>query len=294
MDSGAFSGLLITGDFNYPKIAWDEDGASTPEPENSSSQMFIDTVQNSALTQHVYFPTFLQANGTSTNTLDLIMTECPHRISEIKSSQPLGAANQGHLTINWNFNLIDSSKSPKFRSSNYAYKRADFVGLSAHFEAIDWKRKFTGKNVEEMQNIFENEYTSGCDKFIPKSNGQQKPKQAPYMTAELKKLNSAKIALWHQNKASGGKVPEISEKLKFARNKFRKALRDKIRKFEEELADDKKNPKRLFNYISNKQSSNDKMKCSAESCNKQFESVFTKATLTNLPAFSTRTEKNSR
>jgi len=53
--------IIIVGDFNFPEINWD----SKQSNNNSySSTLFLDTIQNLLLTQHVDFPT--RARGEDT------------------------------------------------------------------------------------------------------------------------------------------------------------------------------------------------------------------------------------
>ena len=53
---------------------------------SSFSEAFIDT----GLFKHVTFPTFIKSNGTSSNILDLVVTEDKHRLIEIDHLPPLG------------------------------------------------------------------------------------------------------------------------------------------------------------------------------------------------------------
>ena len=80
-----------------------------------------------------------------------------------------------------------------------------------------------------------------CEKFIPKKIVPDSKKTAPSINAELKTL----IKL----KSSGWKNEILVQQYKSTRNNVKKTSRDSVRKFEMELATDKKNPKKLFSYI---------------------------------------------
>ena len=62
------SHLLVCGDFDYPDIDWTTNSCS-----NHCSQLFLDTVRDQYLFQHVETPTTVVQNSSS-NVLDLIMT----------------------------------------------------------------------------------------------------------------------------------------------------------------------------------------------------------------------------
>ena len=100
-------GLLITGDFNFAdEITWLDDGSSQFQTnEHSPGQIFIDMLENESLTQNVKSPTFQRADGQIHNTLDLIISDTPERISELAFTAPLGKTKQGHLCLIWNYHL---------------------------------------------------------------------------------------------------------------------------------------------------------------------------------------------
>ena len=74
------SHLIILGDFNYPEINWNY--TISRAAENHPSNMFLNSIQDSLLYQHVTQPTRHRL-GESPNTLDLVLTNEEGMINKI-------------------------------------------------------------------------------------------------------------------------------------------------------------------------------------------------------------------
>jgi hypothetical protein len=83
-----FSSLIVTGDFNHRNIEW-ADGMWTLRKPNAQADRFLNCMDDAFLTQCSNRPTYDKADGTSENTLDLLIVDENHRISEIEHG-PLG------------------------------------------------------------------------------------------------------------------------------------------------------------------------------------------------------------
>ena len=81
------SHVLITGDFNYPEIDW-EDGTSPQETENKAT-IFMEAVRDAFLIQHVSEPTHCRGDQTAI-ILDLVFTNEDNMITSIDHKAPLG------------------------------------------------------------------------------------------------------------------------------------------------------------------------------------------------------------
>ena len=73
---------LIMGDFNYASISW-EDGVAI----SATDSAFVNSLQDTYMTQHVSEPT-RGRNGQEPNTLDLIISNDPNIVSDIKYESP--------------------------------------------------------------------------------------------------------------------------------------------------------------------------------------------------------------
>ena len=89
------SHLIILGDFNYPEINWNY--TISRAAENHPSNMFLNSIQDSLLYQHVTQPTRHRL-GESPNTLDLVLTNEEGMINKIIPLPPIG--NSDHICLN--------------------------------------------------------------------------------------------------------------------------------------------------------------------------------------------------
>ena len=89
------SHLIIMGDFNYPEIDWNY--TISRAAENHPSHIFLHSIQDSLLYQHVTQPTRHRL-GESPNTLDLILTNEEGMINKIIPLAPIG--NSDHICLN--------------------------------------------------------------------------------------------------------------------------------------------------------------------------------------------------
>lgn len=95
--SGDASHILIMGDFNFPNINWYTVSPGTSLAEN----LFIDTVNDSYLFQHVTNPTRARINQCP-SILDLIFTNEEGMVSNLLISAPLGKSDHGVLAFQLN------------------------------------------------------------------------------------------------------------------------------------------------------------------------------------------------
>ncbi|XP_065672226.1 uncharacterized protein LOC136090046 [Hydra vulgaris] len=132
------------------------------------------------------------------------------------------------------------------------------------------------------------------------------PKNQPWMTKELLSLIRLKKSLWACNVSLKWKITSLVGEYRETRKFVKKLSHSSLKSFEIALANDKRNPKRLFPYINSKRSvinqissmritSSSKIINSdtitiANSLNNQFQSVFSKEPSNdNLPRFDRRT-----
>lgn len=249
-------GLCVLGDFNYPGITWFDDG--TVRVHNSANRLanlgyeFWETINDLSLAQCVVEPTFVYADSTSSNVLDLLLTDERDRISEISMRPPLGTANQGHKSIVFTFLGANDSKT-RFDSRKLNYGRGNYSKISSSIARIDWTTQLAGLSVNDAYNEFLSEYKRICDSFIPARALAQKNKIA-WSNKSVEVRIKKKKNLWHANQRTGWRCASLIDKYKAARNDAAKQIKKSIREYEMSLAGDKKNPKRLFSYVNSKRS----------------------------------------
>ena len=125
LKSKAYSGLILAGDFNFPRINWSRSGVPFGNHLNEADQSFIDIINDCFLYQNVYFPTFRSHEYSST--LDLIFTETGNRVIDIACGPALGAIEKAHQSIIWKYALKhDLRVSRLLNRPRYVYHTANF------------------------------------------------------------------------------------------------------------------------------------------------------------------------
>ena len=204
---GEFTGLLITGDFNYGDIEWDQSMQGSLRSNCSKQSKFLESVEESGVYQNVNCKTFQTSDGNLTNTLDLIFTDAENRIDVVQAGPPLGVElRKAHLVLSWDFNLrTNLGENIGYKKSKFLYKKGDYKKLSEFLNTHDWVNKFRDKDVHFCYSEFLKVYNEGCERFIPKvdisGNLKTKPK---WLTRGIKSNMRKRLNLWHANKRANG------------------------------------------------------------------------------------------
>ncbi|RNA28346.1 RNA-directed DNA polymerase from mobile element jockey-like [Brachionus plicatilis] len=139
-----FTTVIICGDFNYPAIKWSKNGYPEIFPHDQESSFFVDNVIDCFLNQMVVEHTFHVSDGCTTNTLDLILTTCENRVTNIVNKPPLGGLNRGHTVLSWMFMTINNS-AKVFDSRSFNFFRGDFNLFMNNLKSIDWESSLKTK-----------------------------------------------------------------------------------------------------------------------------------------------------
>ena len=100
----------VLGDFNLSNTSWPE-GVSTNEVERGFLELFDDL----SLTQLIDGPTHEKGN-----TLDLVLSNVPNLVSELKILDQNVVCSSDHSGISFNLGAVKRKKSPKREVPNYA------------------------------------------------------------------------------------------------------------------------------------------------------------------------------
>lgn len=205
LDRKNFTGMLICGDFNCPKINWHSgDFTSCDLNSDSFEWKLIDIFDDYFNVQHVQDYTFQTTDGRPSSLIDLIVTDDSNRIYSIKHDAPLGAISRGHHVLTWNYELKCSISEVKsnFNSIPFNYRRANFNSISDFIKNVDWGKHFENLTVEQMYDSFLNFYRDCCESFIPRKQCTMRINK-PWINSVLKSKIKAKKSAWSAFKASG-------------------------------------------------------------------------------------------
>ena len=109
--------MLIVGDFNFPNVNWDS--WSTPSSDAVGS-LFLDTLDDEFLTQHVTFATRFR-DGQTPSTVDLVITRDDVQLHNLTVDAPLGRSD--HIMICFDF--VCSMDIPSSCNRSYLFENGD-------------------------------------------------------------------------------------------------------------------------------------------------------------------------
>ena len=164
-------GVVLFGDFNHPAIRWDDHGfaniMSDTESEHLLVSSFVESIYDNFLHQNVHEYTFQTSDCNLSSTLDLIISESDHRITDITLGPPLGNLCKGHLCIYFKVLITSSPRSQKV--DILAYHKCNYEQLGLEMSQIDWESSLNSSNIDVNYKYFLDIYNS----LIGKNHSQR-------------------------------------------------------------------------------------------------------------------------
>ena len=241
----------ICGDFNYKNIDWKNDSAPGLEDHDMSEEAkFLELTKDLFLTQHVNKIT--RARGRDEpSLLDLVLTNNPDMVSEVKHQAPLCKSDHSILSF-----TIDCYFEPPKPQTKFSFDKGDYAALSTFLGNCSWSE---GTSVNDKWKNFMKNVVAAHNAHIPTytSNGKPtwKSNSIPEFDKTTKDILKEKdrmhqLSIEHRNKPDAEKYRKQYNR---ARNKATAHTRKKKRNFEKDIARDaKKNPKRFWQYCQSK------------------------------------------
>ena len=285
---------LIMGEFNFRDINWSD--MTTASNEQHNSTLFIESIRDSFLFQHVTKPTRIRENN-EPSILDLIFTNEEEMVSDIQYESSLGKSD--HLILSFKFNNYSDSNSKDNIYTRQNFLKGDYQSILGQLELINWDGEMDGLDLSGSWTWFTELYIDILEKYIPESKPRQnRGKNGPPITQSCLTAIKTKHKKWLKYKYC--KSHENFNNYKSAKIV---SLRNAKYAYEKNLAARIKTDNKLFwNYVSK----NSKTKKSvtkllmpngnltssdqetANTLNEYFYSVFTKENETNIPNFEDR------
>ena len=230
--------LVLIGDLNMPDTNW-ENLTSTKDTE----KLFLDTFNDLSLNQLIFEPTHCKGN-----TLDLILTDKPEHILDIKVDNESGFGGSDHYPISFNLKL-NTKRKKSVKRSIYNFKKADWDQINSKFLNTDWDNILSGDNVDVAWTAFNTRLSEVSNQYIPKIKiGNEF--QAPWYDSEVHELENKKK--WHHKKWKTTKSD--LQYAKFA--KCRKQCKNLIEKKMNDNFEDDENrnliTKKFWSYVKSK------------------------------------------
>ena len=240
--------VLMVGDFNFPEINW-TDYTCPKKPEHSAS-IFLETMKDNFLHQHVQKPTHHRGDQQPT-LIDLVLTSEENVINNLIQTAPLGKSH--HQCIIFNY-VCTSTENTAQTSSKYCYDKGDYSQMREKLETMNLAQQMEGMRTQEAWDTLSSAINELCQEFIPRIKTNRPG-------------NKNKKPLWFNEKALQ-KIKKKSETYKKyldtkegkdyitytrARNQAKKACREAVKDYEKQIAQQAKiNPKKFYAYAKSK------------------------------------------
>ena len=240
-----YSHKLIMGDFNFRDINWTDMSTSSNEQQNST--LFIESIRDSFMFQHVLEPTRYRANN-EPSILDLIFSNEEGMVSDIQYNPSVGRSD--HLVLSFKFNCYTPNTSKNNTHSRYNFFKGDYQSIISQLEQTNWEGEMEGLDLSSSWLWFTEQYIDLLEKFIPESKPRQKREKAgPVVTQSCLDAIKNKHRKWLKYKYC--KSPVNFNQYKIARNAVTLELRSAKYAYEKDLAARIKTDNKLFwNYVS--------------------------------------------
>ena len=240
-----YSHKLIMGDFNFRDINWSDMSTSSNEQQNST--LFIESIRDSFMFQHVLEPTRYRANN-EPSILDLIFSNEEGMVSDIQYNPSVGRSD--HLVLSFKFICYTPNTSKNNTHSTYNFFKGDYQSIKSQLEQTNWEGEMEGLDLSSSWLWFTEQYIDLLEKFIPESKPRQKREKAgPVVTQSCLDAIKNKHRKWLKYKYC--KSPVNFNQYKIARNAVTLELRSAKYAYEKDLATRIKTDNKLFwNYVS--------------------------------------------
>ena len=177
---------IVVGDFNCPKINWE---ISTTNINDYVHCTFLNWVVNNGFMQFVTFPT------RGTNTLDLVLCDDEHLISNITYSPPIGHSD--HCVVDFSFVVPNQPRKNTPVKTRYNWHAANYQLMGEHLCLVNWLEVICANpNALDSWYAFLNILWYVIDLCVPQY--QVKPSCAKRYPKQIVRLRAKKRRLWKQ------------------------------------------------------------------------------------------------
>jgi len=210
---------IIVGDFNLPKILFDNFSPSISTP--TIEKLFLEFTEANNLEQLIHFET------RKNHTLDLLLTNEKSLISDINCLPPFGTTEKKSDHNSFCFKILHS-KTPKTTINRKNFHKANYIEINNFLYSIDWLTLFknckfeTGAN--SARNYLNSIYSLFCkvidyviEQFVPNSTISNYP-----FPRHIRSLIHYRFKLWKTQPMDNEKFIICSKKIDFEINRFLK------------------------------------------------------------------------
>jgi hypothetical protein len=177
---------VFIGDFNLPGVDW-----RTGQGRGAEKRV-VEAVQENLCEQMVHFST--HAKG---NVLDLVITNIPERISEVRDEGRL--ANSDHSSLVVEIKVEDRGVPTHPNMGRPDWARADWTKMREEVKKWRWRDELTGTGAEEAWTKFKMKITDLVEKHVPKRRLRNK-NRPPWLSQEIMREIRRRKRMWTRDK----------------------------------------------------------------------------------------------
>ena len=229
--------LIVVGDFNFPRIDWENSHSDI-----STDRIFLDMFFNLGMEQLIDKPTHIKGN-----ILDLLLTDNSGLISNLNVNKGWHITKSDHFPITFEVNLRAKAK-PRAKRVIYNFKRANWDCINHDISHTNWEQILNYDDIESSWSHFKSALFSITDKYIPKIK-LKNANQPPWFDSETFNLCREKERMRAKAKSNPEQYIKYSEKRKAFKNLSEQKMRDNI------LVDDSNSDlisKRFWSHVQSK------------------------------------------
>ena len=233
--------LLLLGDFNVPRINWEE--KDLKQGARDIEINVLDTINDCFLHQHVREIT--RRRNEEESTLDLIFTKEEEDVKNIKVLPPLGKSDHDIVVADYVSEWISKVEYKPRRM----YHKGNYDRIIEELGRINWEVEFENKTVHESWYMFKIKLKALIEEYIPMT--KHKDYNEPWMNGKLMRHWKRKYFAWKRFTES--QSYQRYREYKRETSVFKKQTRKAKRAYEKKLAKGIRNNKRVFfRYVNSK------------------------------------------
>ena len=227
---------VLIGDFNFPKIDWDN------KTSDNSSKEFLDKVNEKLLDQMVYFPTHKAGN-----ILDLVLTNNPNIVLSVEDAGLIGKSDHNMILVELNCTPMKKVNLQEIPN----WQKADYKGINNSLKRFNWENDFLNCNTEEAWGLLKTRLEDTVMLHVPKIRRRVNNKPI-WLDKKTQATVRRKYRLYKRLKENH--TPTAEDNYKKQEKLAEKALKRAKRKFERRLSRASKgsNNKQFNSYIRSK------------------------------------------
>ena len=206
---------IVVGDFNLDTVDWNGTISS-----NGLHKKFVDTFLDLGLSQLINQPTHELGN-----TLDLLLTDYPAIISDVKVCELNECVKSDHAALCFSIRTKVPKLVPKKRTI-FNYSKADWDSLNFDLRHINWNSLLDSQDPDTAWVRFKQIFLRLKDKHIPTISTKNKS-SPPWFDSDIHKLCIKKEKFCTLFKQTGN--PEHEKKYKAYRKSVKSEIKSKMR-----------------------------------------------------------------